>query len=936
MSGRPAWDRVEALFDGALARPASGRAAWLEAECGGDEALRGEVTRMLVAHERLGGILDSAPPPAPDPDPGETLRQVAAALGDRFELQRELGRGGSATAWLAHERKHGRRVVLKVLDPSVARLWGADRFAREVRIAARLAHPHIVGLIDSGAEGDLYWYAMPYLEGETLRARLERGPLPPVEAAGLLRDVADALAFAHRAGVVHRDLKPENVLLAGQHAYLLDFGVAKLLPTHGSDGHVSLQGAALGTLAYMAPEQLRADPDADHRVDLYAWGLVAWEMVTGELPEARGLAGHAVGRPLDAVRPGVPPALAGLVARCLDPDPEARPASADDLVAGVDATLTPRSLPPFRGPAVPRSRRRWVAAGLAAAVLLALAALLRPGAGPAPAGVGVPAPIAVAALSNETGDPALDTWGRMAGDWLTQGLQSTGLLPVIPWPASLEASERLAAERRAGRPASAVTLLREETGARTVVTGAYYLAGDSLQFRVEVTDAGVGRTLASLPPIVVGRDSAHVGIRALRDRVMGIIALQFDERFAPAGNSPARTPPTFEAYQQFDRGLRRFNAQDYRGALPEFLAARRLDSAWAPPLLYAASAAWNIGEYATVDSLLQALERVKGTLAESERWSADAMRLELAGDGGASREALRRAAELSPTGREWYTFARLALQTDRPGDALDGLLRADPDRGLLRGWSSYWTQLAHAQHLLGRHEEELASARALRRRFPDRRVGLALEVRALAALGRVAAIDSALAADAALPPATYWSQGGAMVVAAEELWAHGREAEGRALLRRAMGWLAGQRAVHPDHDAHRYWQADAHYALGEWAEAERLFDGLAREFPDVLLYRGSAAAAAAHLGEREPERRLGPVDPRLRGEHAFFRGRLAAIRGERVLAAALFGDAVRDGVSGLPWIHAYARPDLAELGPVRESLPRSLRAGVPGGGGGAP
>ncbi|HJS46611.1 MAG TPA: serine/threonine-protein kinase, partial [Gemmatimonadales bacterium] len=862
-----------------------------------------------------------------------TLRQVAAALGDRFELERELGRGGSATAWLAHERKHGRRVVLKVLDPSVARLWGADRFAREVRIAARLAHPHIVGLIDSGAEGDLYWYAMPYLEGETLRARLERGPVPPLEAAGLLRDVADALGFAHRAGVVHRDLKPENVLLAGQHAYLLDFGVAKLLPTHGSDGHVSLQGAALGTLAYMAPEQLRADPDADHRVDLYAWGLLAWEMVTGRLPEARGVVGHAAGEPLDAFHPGVPPALAGLVGRCLDPDPEARPASADELVSGVDGAME-------RRPAAPSPRRsvRVAVVGVAVTVLLALAALLllRPSGGPAPAGVGVPAPIAVAALSNETGDPGLDTWGRMAGDWLTQGLQSTGLLAVVPWPASLEASERLAAERRAGRPASAVTLLREETGARTVVTGAYYLAGDSLQFQVEVTDAERGRTLASLPPIVVGRDSAHIGIRALRDRVMGTIALQFDERFAPAGQVPVRTPPTYEAYQQFDRGLRRFNAQDYRGALPEFLAARRLDSAWAPPLLYAASAAWNTGEYATVDSLLQALERVKGTLAESERWSADAMRLELAGDGGASREALRRAAELSPSGREWYTFARLALQTDRPRDALDGLLRVDPDRGLLRGWSSYWTQLAHAQHLLGRHEDELASARALRLRFPDRRVGLTLEVRALAALGRVAAIDSALAADAALPPTTYWSQGGAMVVGAEELWAHGREAEGRALLRRAMAWLAGQRAANPDHDAHRYWQADAHYALGEWADAERIFDGLAGEFPDILLYRGSAAAAAAHLGEREAERRLGPVDPRLRGEHTFYRGRLAAIRGERVLAAALFGDAVRDGVSGLPWIHAYARPDLVELGPVRESLPRSLRAGVPGAAGGAP
>jgi tetratricopeptide (TPR) repeat protein len=543
--------------------------------------------------------------------------------------------------------------------------------------------------------------------------------------------------------------------------------------------------------------------------------------------------------------------------------------------------------------------------------------------------IGVPAPIAVAALVNETGDPTLDTWGRMAGDWLTQGLQATDLLAVVPWPASLEASERLAAERRAGRPASAVGLLHDETGARTVVTGAYYLVGDSLQFRVEVTDAERGRALGSLPPIVVGRDSAHVGIRELRDRVMGTIALWFDERFAPAGDAPVRVPPTYEAYQLFDRGLRRFNAQDYRGALPEFLAASHLDSAWAPPVLYAATAAWNSGEYGTVDSLMRALELVGGTLSESERSFAEAVRLELDGDGGRAREAYHRAAELSPTGREWYTFARLALQTDRPDEALRGLLRADPDRGLLRGWSSYWTQLAHAHHLLGSHAEELEAVRALRRRFPERRVGLTLEVRALAALGRVAAVDSALGAAAALPPTEYWSQGGAMVVAAEELWVHGREAAGRVLLSRAIGWLEAQRMAHPDFDGHRYWLADARYALGEWAEAERLFSGLAQEFPAILMYRGSAAAAAAHRGDPGAEARLGTATPRERGELAMYRARLAAIRGEPVRAAALFGDAARDGVVGLAWVHAYTRPDLEGLGPVRAAMPRSLRQGLP-------
>jgi serine/threonine-protein kinase len=943
VSTDPRWARLEALFDGALARPADAREAWLAVECADDPALGDEVRRMLAAHRRPGGILDAAPPPAPSPAPGELARRAAAALAGRYDIERELGRGGSATVFLAHERKHGRRVVLKVLEPFVARLWGPERFAREVRIAARLSHPHIVGLLDSGADADLYWYVMPYVEGESLRDKLRLGPLSQAEALGLLRDVAGALAFAHAAGVVHRDLKPENVLVSGQHGYLLDFGVAKLLPTHAGDDHVSSQGTAVGTLAYMAPEQLRADPTADHRVDIYAWGLVAWEMLAGRLPPVRTL--DAAGSPgtLQDAAPGVAPELAALVARCLAPEPAARPGSAELLLDALDALAGRTAAGRQGGRAAVRHDRTTARrlGGVAAAVAAAAAAgwflfgrgtPAAPGGITAPPGIGVPAPIAVAALVNETGDPSLDTWGRMAGDWLTQGLQATNLLPVVPWPSSLEASERLAGERRAGRPASALDLFRDETGARTVVSGAYYLVGDSLQFRVEVTDAVTGRALGSLPPIAVGRDSAHVGIRALRDRVMGTIAIWFDERLAPSTAVLAQMPPTYDAYQLFDRGLRRFNAQDYRGALPEFLEAIRLDSTWAAPVLYAASAASNSGRDRIVDSLLRSLEGRQKALGESERWYAEAMRHELAGDGDAAREAYRRSAELSSSGREWYNFARVALQTGRPEEALEALLHADPDRGLLRGWSSYWTQMAHAYHLLGRHEEELAAARALRGRFPDRHVGLTLEVRALAALGRAGTIDSALATADDLPPLTYWSRAAALVVAGEELWAHGHEAEGRVLLERALEWLAAQRAAYPEFDAHRFWEADALYALGRWAEAESLFAGLARDFSgsvENLQYRGSAALAAAHRGDPAAERRLGEPLPRERGEHAIYRARLAAIRGDASQASALFSAAVRDGVSGLAWIHAYLRPDLEGLDPGRLVLPTALRVAGP-------
>lgn len=184
--------------------------------------------------------------------------------------------------FLAWERKHDRRVVLKVMRPEIAASFSSDRFSRKVRLTARLSHPHIVGLIDSGEAERLLYYVMPYVEGESLR---EREPASLDEVVPLLRDVARALSHAHAAGVVHRDLKPANVLVAGHHAYLLDFGVAKSFEADGGDDPLTRTGDAIGTPRYMAPEQLAGMSEANHRVDIYAWGQLAHEMLTGSVRE---------------------------------------------------------------------------------------------------------------------------------------------------------------------------------------------------------------------------------------------------------------------------------------------------------------------------------------------------------------------------------------------------------------------------------------------------------------------------------------------------------------------------------------------------------------------------------------------------------------------------------------------------------------------------
>ena len=276
--------------------------------------------------------------------------QLQSTPGGTFIIERELGGGGMARIFLAHETALGRAVVVKILTPELAAEVSADRFAREVRLAARLQQANIVPLLSAGEANGLPWYSMPYVRGESLRAKLSSGtPMSLADALNILRDVARALAFAHGEGVVHRDIKPENILLSGGAAVVTDFGIAKALTTsrtHERTGPstVTQTGASIGTPAYMAPEQAAADPNIDHRADVYAWGVVAWELLAGKHPFAGKTTAHAMvtahlsetPQVVTTIRSDVPPALATLVARCLEKDPAKRPNSANELLATLD------------------------------------------------------------------------------------------------------------------------------------------------------------------------------------------------------------------------------------------------------------------------------------------------------------------------------------------------------------------------------------------------------------------------------------------------------------------------------------------------------------------------------------------------------------------------------------------------------------------------
>jgi tRNA A-37 threonylcarbamoyl transferase component Bud32/tetratricopeptide (TPR) repeat protein len=285
----------------------------------------------------------------------DDLRQrLQAALGAEYRLERELGGGGMSRVFLAEETALGRRVVIKLLPPELAAVLSADRFQREVRLAARLQHPHVVPLLAAGQAGDILYYTMPFIEGESLRARLDREhELPIAEAVRLLREVTDALAYAHREGLVHRDIKPDNILLSHQHAVVTDFGIAKALSAAGDSGTLTATGVAIGTPAYMAPEQATGEAQVDHRADLYSLGALAYEMLAGE-PPFRGATAQALiaaqltrtPTPLVEARPAVPPDLAAAIHRCLEKRPADRFQRAEELLAALDALapLTPTGL----------------------------------------------------------------------------------------------------------------------------------------------------------------------------------------------------------------------------------------------------------------------------------------------------------------------------------------------------------------------------------------------------------------------------------------------------------------------------------------------------------------------------------------------------------------------------------------------------------------
>ena len=368
------------------------------------------------------------------------LEQLQKSLGSAYTIERELGGGGMSRVFLATENRLNRKVVVKVLSPDLAAGVNADRFEREIQLAARLQQANIVPLLATGDTEGLPYFTMPFVEGESLRAHLSKqGALPIGECISILRDVARALSYAHATGVVHRDIKPDNVLLSHGAAVVTDFGIAKALSASRTGGHESASlthtGTSIGSPAYMAPEQVAGDPNIDHRADLYSFACMGYELITGAPPFSgqspqRVMAAHLTEtpKPIESVRPDVSRDLASIVMRCLEKDPADRPASADEIITALNSVTTSGSREvQVAQPASVRGTRWRIPIGLIGVILLVVAGGVYKKLSGDPKASTVDTSVAVLPLANLSGDKANDYFGEGLAEEITGALAKAGL-----------------------------------------------------------------------------------------------------------------------------------------------------------------------------------------------------------------------------------------------------------------------------------------------------------------------------------------------------------------------------------------------------------------------------------------------------------------------------------------------------------------------------
>ena len=511
------------------------------------------------------------------------IGQLSTALEGRYRIVRELGRGGMATVYLAEDLRHPRQVAVKVLRPDLAAALGGDRFLREIEISARLEHPHVLTLIDSGQAAEILYYVMPYVEGESLRARVEReGALPVDDAVRILKEVVDALAYAHSKGIVHRDIKPDNVLLSGRHAEVTDFGVAKALSEAAHDSAaITSTGMAMGTPSYMAPEQAAAEPNVDHRADIYAVGVMAYELLAGRPPftgatAQQVLAAHMTEAPdpLDKHRANLPPGLTECVDRCLEKNPADRWQSAEELLRQLETVTTP-GLGTIPIPAVRRtSKTRLVAIGTALILVAAVGWFGRSWFGASPGVVVDPQAVAVMPFRSRGADPALGYLREGVVDLFDARLTGGGgLRSVAPQTVISRWSQAGGSDDLDIAEPDAVALAAR-LGAGRLILGGIIGAASGFELNASLISVPDGRELANASVTGPQDSVAH-----MVDRLAAMLLVQQDGEASE--RQSALTDPPLAALRAYLEGRAAYRDGRYLASLQHYRQALEIDSSFA-------------------------------------------------------------------------------------------------------------------------------------------------------------------------------------------------------------------------------------------------------------------------------------------------------------------------------------------------------------------
>ena len=578
------WSELAPLIDAVLDAAPDQRPALISELSAGDPIREKALAQLVADCERESPLLDRGAPERFAGLAGEDETLLPGMLGDRYQVGRELGRGGMARVYLARDLKHNRDVAIKVIQPELSASLGHDRFLREIGIAARLRHPNIVPLYDSGELSGSLYFVMPYEEGQSLRERLTQdGALPVSDAISVLRDVARALVYAHEHGVVHRDIKPDNVMLSGGAAVVTDFGIAKAVSaalTGVSGPTLTQSGSAIGTPAYMAPEQATGDPATDHRADIYSFGCLAYELFTGRPPFASEsmhlvIAAHlsTVPQPVTALRAEVPPGVGELLARCLEKSASARPQSARELLESLEGAATAGYPTPASAtvPVLPSRARvlRWTGLALLAGAIAAGAYFATRRPAPSPS-----IKVALLPLGNSNADSAIS--------YMAQGLPDQLAIELMRVP-GIQIMSRSGARYYQGQLGVDVTEAGARLGADYLTTGMVRQERGQWVLSLELERAADKYSLWGERFIFTEDRSAGAALE-IADKLTAALRSLFPNSIgtAPARAAHQRTENN-EAHRLYLKGRERFSRRivSVKESAELFRAAIHLDTLYA-------------------------------------------------------------------------------------------------------------------------------------------------------------------------------------------------------------------------------------------------------------------------------------------------------------------------------------------------------------------